>query len=274
MEDRQSLSLGGVEVPRIGLGTWQIAGRRCVEAVADALALGYRHLDTAAVYDNEAEVGEGMRRSGVARGEIFLTTKVWYDQVGSDAVRRSAEESLRRLGSEYLDLLLFHWPNPRVPPGRVVEWLQDAREAGLTRQIGLSNFPPGALREALRAGSLFCNQVEYHPLLGQGELLALAREEDLMLAAYAPFGHGEVLREPLLAEIGAGHGKSAAQVALRWLLDQPQVVVLPKAASRRNRLANLDVWDFELADDERARIDALPKDRRRFDPPWAPDWSR
>ena len=259
-------------MPRLGFGTWQIVGRDCVEAVRDALELGYRHVDTARAYDNEAEVGRAIRESGIPREEIFLTTKVWMDDAEPSRVRASAEASLRDLGSDYVDLLLLHWPNPDVPVERTLEAMLELVERGAVRHAGVSNFPPGHLRRALDAGPVFCDQVEYHALLGQRELLEIAAEQDLMITAYAPFGHGAVLREPALAEIGRAHGKSPAQVALRWLLDQPRVSTIPKAASHRNRAANLEVWDFGLSDDERERIDALPKDQREFDPGWAPDW--
>ena len=271
-EIERELVARGVRVPRIGFGTWQIVGDECEEAVRDALDLGYRHLDTARVYENEREVGRALADSGVPREEVFVTSKVPMDDAAADRVRRSAEDSLRDLGLDYLDLLLLHWPSEETPIAETVGALASLREDDKVRTFGVSNFPPRLLREALEHGDPICDQVEYHVELGQRELLELADEHDMFIAAYAPFSHGEILEHPTLEEIGDAHDKSAAQVALRWLISQPRVCALPKAASHANRVANLDVFDFELSDEERERIDALPKDRRRFDPEWAPSW--
>ncbi len=263
----------GRQVPKLGFGTWQLNGRDCEEAVSDALAIGYRHVDTAAIYENEQQVGRGLARSGVDRGELWLTTKVWMDDLEPRRLRASAERSLRLLGTDYIDLLLIHWPNADVPLERSLEEMVRLREEGRTLEIGVSNFPASLFRRALRAAPVFANQVEYHPLLGQDELLALCDEHDAMLTAYAPLAQGKVPGHPLFEEIGGAHDKSAAQVALRWLIEQPRVAAIPKAASHENRVANLDIFDFALSDDERARIDALPKDRREVDPrDLAPEW--
>jgi 2,5-diketo-D-gluconate reductase B len=268
----ETVSAQGAEVPKIGFGTWQISGRECTEAVRDALELGYRHIDTAAAYDNEREVARGIAESGVDREEIWLTTKVWMDDVTRDRLRASAENSLRDLGTGYVDLLLIHWPNQSVPIEESMRAMMALRERGKVRHIGVSNFTPRLLAEALERAPVLCDQVEYHVGLGQERLLAMAEERDLVIVAYAPFAHGEIFEEPVLREIGEAHGKSPGQVALRWLIEQERVVTIPKAASHENRVANIDVFDFELTGDERARIDALPKDRRRFDTSWAPDW--
>jgi 2,5-diketo-D-gluconate reductase B len=259
-------------VPRVGIGTWQVAGPDATEAVADALDTGYRHVDTARMYGNEREVGEGLAASGVPREDVWLTTKVWHDDATAAGVRSSAEGSLRDLRTDYVDLLLLHWPNPDVPIGETIGALSALRDEGKARQIGVSNFPTALVEEALRHGPVFCNQVEYHPYLAQPELLAQAREHDLLLTAYSPFAHGRLLGDPVLREIGAAHGKSPGQVALRWLLDQPQVVAVPKASSHDRRAENLDVFDFELSDDERDEIAVLDHGRRTADPPWSPAW--
>jgi 2,5-diketo-D-gluconate reductase B len=268
----ETVSAQGAEVPKVGFGTWQINGPDCAEAVRDALELGYRHIDTAAAYDNEREVGRGIAESGVDREEIWLTTKVWMDDVTRDRLHASAENSLRDLGTGYVDLLLIHWPNQTVPIEETMRAMMALRERGKVRHIGVSNFTPRLLAEALEHAPVLCDQVEYHVGLGQGRLLEMASERDLVIAAYAPFAHGEIFDEPVLREIGEAHGKSGGQVALRWLIEQDRVVALPKAASHENRAANIDVFDFELTDEERARIDDMPKDRRRFDTSWAPDW--
>jgi 2,5-diketo-D-gluconate reductase B len=268
----ETVSAQGAEIPKLGFGTWQIHGSQCVEAVRDALELGYRHVDTAAAYDNEREVGRGLAESGVDREDVWLTTKVWMDDVSRDRLQASAENSLRDLGTGYVDLLLIHWPNESVPIEETMGAMMALRERGKIRHIGVSNFTPRLVAEALEHAPILCDQVEYHVGLGQERLLATAEERDLVIAAYAPFAHGEIFDEPVLREIGEAHGKSPGQVALRWLIEQERVVTIPKAASHENRVENFDVFDFELSAEERARIDELPKDRRRFDTSWAPDW--
>lgn len=272
-QDDRVLAINGTTVPRLGLGTWRLTGAEGEAAVRDALELGYRHIDTARTYGNEHEIGEAVRTSGVPRDEVFLTTKVWFDDAEPDRLRASAEASLRDLGTEYVDLLLLHWPNPDVPLEQSLQALGELKERGLARHIGVSNFPAGLLRDALEIAPIFCNQVEFHPFLGQDEVLGIADEHDLMITAYAPLAHGRVFNDPVLDETAERHGTGPAQIALRWLLDHPRVAVLPKAASRRNRAANLDVWSVKLDDADSERIDRLPKDRRVFDPEWAPDWT-
>ncbi len=239
----------------------------------DALDIGYRHIDTARAYGNEREVGAALAASRVDRSEIILTTKIWMDDFEPARLRAATEDSLRNLGTEYVDLLLLHWPNPAVALERTLSELVALRDEGLIAQLGVSNFPAGLLRQAIATAPIFCDQVEFHPFLAQDELLAIAAEEDLMITAYAPLARGEVHSDPTLIRIAEEVGASPSQVALRWLLDQPRVAVIPKAASRRNRLANYEVLDIELTDEQRAAIDTLPKDHRRFDPGWAPDWS-
>jgi len=267
-----NLTVRGVAVPKLGLGTWQITGDACVEAVRDALAIGYRHLDTARAYDNEAEVGRGIAESGLDRSEIFLTTKIWMDDFAPDRLRPAAEDSLAKLATDRVDLLLLHWPSPDVALEETLGALVELRDEGLIGELGVSNFPAGQLRRALELAPVFTDQVELHPFLRQPALHEIAAEHELMLTAYAPLAHGKVLDDPTLREIGAAHGKSPGQVALRWLIDQPLVCAIPKASGHERRAENFDVFDFALADEDRERIDALPKDRRDFSPRFAPDW--
>jgi 2,5-diketo-D-gluconate reductase B len=267
-----TLTVQGIEIPKLGLGTWQLGGEDCVEAVRDAIELGYRHIDTARAYGNEVQVGQGIHDSGRNRDEIFLTTKLWYTDLRAIGVHDQVEQSLRDLRTEYLDLLLIHWPNRRVPLAETLAAMLEARESGRVRHLGVANFPSALLREALDHAPLVCNQVEYHPYLGQPEVLSLARERDLMVTAYSPLAQGAVLRDPAMREIAEGHDRSPAQIALRWLLDQPAVAAIPKASTREHRAANQDVFDFELTDEERGRIAGLARGIRTINPPWAPDW--
>ena len=263
----------GTRVPVLGFGTWLITGPDATEAVRDALEVGYRHIDTARAYENEREVGRGIADSGVPREEIFLTTKVPHDEASADEVQRDCEQSLERLGVDYLDLLLLHWPSPDVPLEETLKALTALRADGRIRNLGVSNFPAGLLKQALDLAPVFCDQVEYHPFLDQSRLLELARANDVLITAYSPLAHGKVPDDATLNRIGAAHGKTAGQVALRWLLDQDHVSPIPKASSHGRRVENFEVFDFGLTAEQRAEIDALPKDVRTADPPWAPNWS-
>jgi 2,5-diketo-D-gluconate reductase B len=268
----ETLTVQGVEIPKLGFGTWQITGRACETAVCDALELGYRHIDTARMYGNEAQVGQGLHDSGLNRDEVFITTKLWREELDQASVSGALEQSLRDLRTEYVDLLLIHWPNARVPLAETLGAMLQARDAGRARHLGVANFPSAMLSESLHHAPLICDQVEYHPYLGQPALLALARERDLVVTAYSPLARGAVLRDPAIRAIARTHGKSPSQVVLRWLLDQPNVAAIPKASSHEHRAANLDVFGFELTDDERARIADLQRAERTVDPSWGPDW--
>ncbi len=272
MTAETTLTIGGIEIPKLGFGTWQLEGDACVEGVRDAIELGYRHLDTARAYGNEAQVGQGLHDSGRNRDEIFITTKLWHTELSAVGVHDQIEHALRDLRTEYVDLLLVHWPNPSVPLAETLDAMLAARDAGRVRALGVSNFPSALLRDALDCAPLVCDQVEYHPFLGQPQLLALARERDLMITAYSPLARGAALRDPVIAAIAEAHGKTPSQVVLRWLLDQPQVAAVPKASSHERRAENLDVYDFELSDEQRGRIAGLERGQRTSDPSWAPDW--
>ncbi len=262
------------KVPALGYGTWQLTGAACVEGVADALAIGYRHIDTAQIYDNEAEVGEGMRRADVERDAIFLTTKVWFDRYTRDTLPPSVDASLRKLGTDYVDLLLLHWPSDEVELEETLEAMRQVQEQGKTRHIGLSNYPPSQVRRAQRHATIFCNQVEYHPYLSQDELLSLARQTDHMLTAYSPIARGRVADDPALRAIAEAHGKSVVQGALRWLIQQDHVAAIPKASTPEHRRSNFDIFDFQLSDEQMGRIAALDQGLRLGEPAWAPDWER
>jgi 2,5-diketo-D-gluconate reductase B len=268
----ETIEVRGVEVPRIGFGTWMIEGDAAREGVLDALEIGYRQIDTARAYENEEHVGKALEETAVPRDEIFLTTKIFPGDFEPDALKAAAEDSLRNLRTDYLDLLLLHWPDPDTPLERTLQAMNELREEGKIRQLGVSNFPAGLLATALEHAPVFCDQVEYHPFLDQSRLLGLAREKELLVTAYSPLARGKVPDDATLTEIGEKHGKTAGQVALRWLLDQPGVSPIPKASSHERRVENFEVFDFELTPEDRERIDGLPKDDRQVDPDFGPDW--
>ena len=271
------LDIKGVKVPALGFGTWQITGDACREAVADALDIGYRHIDTAQVYGNEAEVGQAIEESGVPRDEVFLTTKVWNDKVGRQAIRDSVDESLEKLRVDAVDLLLVHWPivNER-PLEQTIDAFTELLGEGKTRAIGVSNFVPTQLVRAVLRAPIFANQVEYHPLLGQGPLLELAAQHDFMLTAYSPLARfsDELFAEGgVVASIAAECGRSPAQVVLRWFMEQDRVSAIPKASSHGHRKQNFEIFDFELSTEQVAAIDALDAGRRMITPKWSPaEW--
>jgi diketogulonate reductase-like aldo/keto reductase len=253
--ERQTIK--GEKVPALGLGTWRLSGEECVRIVERALVLGYRHLDTAQMYANEGEVGRGIRNSGVDREEVFLVTKVRTSCFSHDDVLRSTRESLKKLQTEYIDLLLMHWPNSGVPLGETLGAMTELQEEGAVRHIGVSNFPPPMVEEATGHATVYCNQVEYHPYGAQDEFLGQAKEMDYLLTAYSPVAKGRVSNDATLREIGESHGKTPAQVALRWLIQQDNVAAIPKAAREDHLRSNLEIFDFELSDEEMERVFAL-----------------
>ena len=272
-----TLASNGALIPRIGLGTWRSAGGEAARAVEAALRAGYRHIDTAAMYDNEHDVGEGLRRSGVPRSEIFVTTKVWRDDIADGALQRSAEESLERLRLDHVDLLLIHWPNETVPLAESLGALCEVKRRGLTAHIGVSNFPATMLDEAVRLASepLVVNQCEYHPRLDQTAVLAACARHGIAFTSYCPLGRGALTQDPTLEAIGRAHGKTAAQAILRWHVQQPGVAAVPKSATPERIEQNLDVFDFELSPAEMAAIDGLRRpDGRIVSPAFAPAWDR
>ena len=253
----QYQTIKGEKVPSLGLGTYRLTGDACEAAVERALGMGYRHVDTAQMYGNEAEVGRGLDDSGVERGEVFLTTKVWPSDFVHDRVISKTLESLRRLRTDYVDLLLMHWPPDGVPLGETLGAMRKLQDRGSVLHIGVSNFSPALLEEATGHAEIFCNQVQYHPYRSQTELLDQARELDYLLTAYTPLSRGGVKDDATLREIGADHGKTATQVALRWLVQQDRVSAIPKATGGEHLAENLDVFDFELSEEEMDRVFSL-----------------
>lgn len=251
----ERVTVDNAEIPAVGFGTARMTGTDCREAVESALELGYRHLDTAQMYDNEDAVGEAIRRSEVPREEVFLVTKLHPDNLAAADVRDSFEASLDRLETGYVDLLLVHAPG-EPPLEETLGAMDDLREEGSVRHVGVSNFSVPQLSAATAASQtpLVTNQVKYHPGTRRDDLLEFCIEHDVALTAYSPLDEGRLANDELLADIGDRYGKTASQVALRWLVQQRNVVAIPKAASREHRRENLDVFDFELADEEMERI--------------------
>lgn len=270
-----SVEANGAAIPAIGLGTSQLRDAVCVDMVATALKVGYRHVDTATMYGNEEAVGEGIRASGIGRESVFVTTKVMPTEIDEGNLQRAAEASLRRLGLSEVDLLLVHWPNPEIPLARTMKALADAKRRGLARHVGVSNFTVKMIAEAaaLCPEPLVTDQVEYHPHLDQTKVLSACRTNGMALTAYSPLGRGASLREPVIAEIGRAHGKSPSQIILRWLVQQPGVVAIPRT-SKASRLAeNLAVFDFSLTETEMGSIAGLAHpDGRQINVSWAPEW--
>jgi 2,5-diketo-D-gluconate reductase B len=249
----------GARIPLIGLGTWNLRGSTCVRMVEQALRLGYRHVDTAEMYDNEREVGEGLRASRLARGQVFITTKIWPSHFAPRELERAAKESLTRLQLAEVDLLLLHWPNPQIPLRETLGALSQVKRMGLARHIGVSNFTVALIDEAALAEEpLICNQVEVHPFIDQSKVIAACRRQGMATVAYSPVARGGVKSDKLLARIAKAHGKSAAQVSLRFLV-QRGIVVIPRT-SRVERLSeNLAIFDFVLSEAEMAEIAGLAR---------------
>ena len=264
-----------LRIPRIGLGTWQLRGAEATAAVEGAIALGYRHIDTAAMYGNEEAVGAGIARSGVKREEIFLTTKVWWTDLAPDALRASAEASLKRLGTPYADLIHIHWPAAGMDLAASLAALAKLKADGLARAVGVCNFPPGMLKRALdlAIAPIACLQVECHVYLWQEKLAALCRANGLALTAYSPVAKAQVNDDPVLQAIARRHGATPVQVAIAWLMAQPGVVAIPKSGRAQGQRENLAAAALALTAEDLAAIAALPKDRRLVNPDFAPDWA-
>jgi 2,5-diketo-D-gluconate reductase B len=264
----------GARIPAIGLGTWDLRERTCVRMVEQALRLGYRHIDTAEMYGNEREVGEGLRASGIPRAQVFVTTKVWPDHLAPRELERATKESLAKLNLSEVDLLLIHWPNPRVPLADTIGALCRMKREGLTRHIGVSNFTLDLLAEAVKLATepLVTDQIEWHPFIDQAKVVEACRGYGLAVTAYSPLARGRVLADETLRRIGVRHGKTAAQVGLRYLV-QRGAVVIPRSSRPEGLAANFAIFDFELTPAEMADIAGLTHPRGRIvDWSGAPDW--
>lgn len=253
------LKAHGVEMPVIGCGTLFPEPKSAAPLVAAAIECGYRHIDTARKYGSEEAVGEGISASGIAREELFITTKVTEENAKADDFARSVDTSLNAIGIDYVDLLLIHWPQPKVPMEETLGALAKAKRDGLARHIGVSNFTVALLEEAHQKTTepLVTNQIEYHAYIRQDKVLAACRKYGMIVTAHVPLARGKIVNDPVIGEIAAAKGKTASQVALRWLVQQPGIAVVPRTTNRERLAENLDIFSFSLADDEMERLSAL-----------------
>jgi 2,5-diketo-D-gluconate reductase B len=268
------LKTQGLNMPRLGLGTFRMQGDVCRAAVESALALGYRHIDTAEMYGNEDAIGPAIAASGIARKDLHVTTKVWNENLAPDAMRRAFDTSLKKLGLDQIDLYLVHWPAPNMNLKSMFETLMKLKEEGRTRAIGVANFNIALLKTVIEEikAPIACNQIEYHILLDQTPIRKYMASKSLPLVAYCPVAQGRAASNETLIAIGKKHDASGAQVALKWLLDQDGVAAIPKASRRESQQSNLDALNIKLDDDDRKKIAALPKDQRFVKPGFSPVW--
>lgn len=265
-----------LSMPVLGLGTFRLKGQTVIDAVKSGLSLGYRHIDTAQIYGNESEVGQAIAESGVPRDALFVTTKIWTEQLSGDRLMPSLRDSLAKLRMDAVDLTLIHWPSPggAVPLKETLDALVDAKRLGLTRAIGLSNFTVAQMREAIDlvgVDELATNQVEIHPFLQNRRVVDFAQAQGLHLTAYMPLAYGKVMTEPLLLDIATRLGTTPAQVALAWLLQQG-LTVIPSSTKPSNQAAKLTAEALRLSDEDMARIATLDRGERLADPDFAPAW--
>ena len=260
--DQPTITVDDVEIPLLGFGTWQLEPNDARRMVAEALRIGYRHIDTAWIYKNEKAVGEGIRDSGVAREDFFLTTKIWVDHFDHDGLLRQALESADSLGT-VPDLLLLHWPKAEPTFEETLGALNAAKDAGLTKSIGLSNFPSKEFRQAqgLSKAKLITNQVEHHPYLGIDQLVATAADLGSSITAWSPLAQGKIVDDATISDIAKAHGKTNGQVTLRWLI-QNRIIAIPRTTKESRARENFDIFDFELSSEEVQRLNALDRAER------------
>jgi 2,5-diketo-D-gluconate reductase B len=270
----KDIKIKDATIPALGFGTFQLEGNTAHKMVTAALATGYRHIDTAQMYQNEDAVGKAIKDSGVAREDVFLTTKVLPSNLAQKTFMPSVEESLRKLKTEYVDLLLIHWPNAEVPVEAYIAELVKAQEKGYAKYIGVSNHTTSLLGKVLATGAgIITNQVEYHPFLNQDRLYSYLRAHDLTLTAYSPIAHGKVMGNSTLKRIGEKHNKNEVQITLRWLLQQEGVLAIPRTSKESHMQANFDIFGFELTQDEMQQIHQLTQENNRLiNPSFAPAW--
>jgi len=273
-----SVSANGANIPALGFGTFRMPDNDVHRILPEALKLGFRHVDTAQVYKNEQAVGDVLAKSGIARPDIFLTTKVWVDRVGHKDFIVSVDESLTKLKTDYVDLLLLHWPQSEMPLADRIGALNDLVKAGKVKNIGVSNFSTALMAEAVKLSDapIVNNQIEYHPYIDQSKVLAEAKKTGMSVTAYYLMADGAVPKDEVLKDIGAKHGKSAAQVVLRWAVQQKDVIALSKTATESRLPENFDIFDFALSEEEMAAVHKLARPNGRIVNPGhlAPEWDR
>ena len=270
----QVIESHGARIPVIGLGTMTLKDDVCVELVEAALHLGYRHLDTAQMYGNEREVGAGLRASGLSRDDVFVTTKVWFNRLAPGDFERSVDESLEKLGLPWVDLLMIHWPNAQIPLAGSIASLCKVKKAGLAKNIGVANFNIAMIDEATKLATepIAVLQIETHPYLDQTKVIAAARHHGMAVVGYCPLARGKVPADETLQRIGRAHGKTPAQVALRFL-EQDNIIPIPRTSKRERLAENLGSLDFKLTDAEMKEIGSLKRPNSRIvSPPQAPKW--
>jgi 2,5-diketo-D-gluconate reductase B len=270
----QVIEANGARIPVIGLGTWELRGKTCARIVSEAIGIGYRHIDTAAMYGNEADVGEGVRASGVPRDQVFITTKVWLSDLAAKDFRNSVERSLEKLGLPQVDLILIHWPNSSVPLSETIGAMNKVKRDGLARHIGVSNFTVAMVKDAVRLSEekLVNNQVEMHPFLDQSKVIAACKQHGLSVTAYCPIARGSAAGDKALAAVGKKYGKSAAQVSLRYLV-QRGIIPIPRTSNIERLKENFSIFDFELSREDMQAIGKLSNSKGRMvDWSASPDW--
>ncbi|MFW5976822.1 MAG: aldo/keto reductase [Bacillota bacterium] len=259
----------GDKIPALGLGTWQNNGKNCINSVKKAIELGYTHIDTADAYNNHKEVGKGIKKSGINRENLFLTTKIWRENLSYSKVISSGKRFLKELDTEYLDLLLIHWPNQSIPISETLKGMEELKNEGIVKNIGVSNFTINHLKEALEVNEdlITVNQVEFHPYLYQKKLLNFCQNNDIVITAYSPLARGEIFNDDTFKELSEKYDKSPAQLSLKWLVDK-DIVVIPKASSESHIKDNMKIFDWKLPDKAKEKLDNMNKNKRIIDPPF------
>lgn len=265
----------GMELPRIGLGTRGLSGMTCKTEVQKALSLGYRYIETAQIYNNERQIGAAIKESKIPRDDLFVSTKVWIDDYRLYDLLWSVRESLDRLRLDHVDLLILHWPNEKYSLHRTMDAMNEAKELGLTRHLGVANFTASQFQTVSEYSEnpILCNEIEYHPLINQSRVIDATHKTGAAVVAYGPTADGEALNHYEISRIALDHGKSKTQIIMRWMMQQEGIIALPRATRRSSLEECIDVFDFELTSEEMATIDKLRSNNRRlFDPAFAPHW--
>jgi len=251
---QEYITIGKEKVPAPGLGTYQLTGKEGEKSISFAISIGYRHIDTAQFYRNEEVVGNTVKNSGIARKDFFITTKIWPTDFTKKNFVPAVEQSLKKLKSDYVDLLLLHWPADEAANALGTDLLLECHEKGYARLIGVSNFTIAQLEKARKKAPVFCNQIEYHPYINQHEMVKYTQKHELLLTAYTPLARGKVNTDPTLIALGKKYGKTATQIALKWFLQQKNVCPIPKGGNEKHLIENMQVFDFEISKEDMQTI--------------------